>query len=152
LRTAVRVLRSTGVSIDTTAKLLRIGRSNLRRYYRDELEFGRAQMIAALGSIIVRKALDGDVRAAIFYLSRFGGPAWKNTEVRLHGGLEGAPPIRIEAKARLIILPSEALASPIAADGDQDEAGGDGEHQQDAAQGDEAEELDGAHSPIRAFG
>jgi hypothetical protein len=109
LRTAVRVLRSVGVACDLIARLLRIGKLNLRRYYRDELEWGHEEIKAAIGSIIVHKALDGDVRAACWWLERHGGPEWKKTEQRLYGGLPGAAPIEIAGRARVVILPSDSL-------------------------------------------
>jgi hypothetical protein len=104
-RHAVTVLRSNGCSERVIARLLRINRRTLTKHFKTELTDAREILIASLGSVIVNAALNGDWRAALSWLSRFGGPEWRRTENRLHGGLEDAPPIAM--KARVVIVPAE---------------------------------------------
>jgi hypothetical protein len=107
-RTAVRVLRANGVPIATIGRLLGLGKRILTRHYKAELSYGYEDIVAALGSIIVHKALDGDWRAAAWWLSRHGGPEWKQTDVRLQSRMEDAPPMR----SRVIILDQNKVTLP----------------------------------------
>ena len=103
-RHTVTVLRSNGCSERVIAKLLRINRRTLRKHFKTELADAREILIASLGAVIVNAALNGDWRAALSWLSRFGGPAWRKTEHHFYGGMDGAPPIEVNARARVVIV------------------------------------------------
>jgi hypothetical protein len=108
-RHAVTVLRTNGCSERVIARLLRINRRTLRKHFKTELEDAREILVAALGAVVVHAGLNGDWRAAVSWLSRFGGPEWVPTERRLHGGIPGAPPIEVNARARVIIVPRDEI-------------------------------------------
>jgi hypothetical protein len=114
-RHCVQVLAGNGVSHKVIAKLLRVSRNTLKKAYKAELADAREVVVATLGFVLVDAAIRGDWRAGISWLSRFGGPAWRKTERREHGGLEGAP-IQLEARARVVIVPSDGnLSCQVAA-------------------------------------
>lgn len=82
------------------AVLMGICRETLRQHFQHELEYGRAEMLAAVGSQFVSRALDvdqlgadgtkiakGDLDAQKYVLARLGG--W-TTKVE-HSGPEGGP-------------------------------------------------------------
>jgi DNA-binding Lrp family transcriptional regulator len=83
-RQLVQVLRANGIPFRAIARELKISLPTLRKNFREELANGTEVVVAALGAVVVRAALGGDWRAAKEWLSRFGGPAWKNVEVRQH--------------------------------------------------------------------
>jgi hypothetical protein len=82
------------------ARLMGIGYQTLRRHFADDLELGRAEMLAAVGAQMVNRAIDanatdsegkpivkGDLDAQKFILARLGG--W-STKVE-HSGAGGGP-------------------------------------------------------------
>jgi hypothetical protein len=82
------------------AVLIGISRDTLRKYFAEDLELGRAEMLAAVGGQMISRALDadakdangkpvakGDLDAQKFVLARMG--AW-STKVE-HSGPEGGP-------------------------------------------------------------
>jgi hypothetical protein len=77
------------------ARLVGINLRTLRKHFRTELANGKERVTSTLGAVVLNAALGGDWRAALAWLSRFGGPEWKNTETRLHAGLPGGDPIRV---------------------------------------------------------
>ena len=103
-RHTVSVLRANGTPDTVIARLLRLGVDALRKHYGNELQEGKETVTAALGSVVVNAGLNGNISAALSWLSRFGGEEWKKVEARLHGGLAGAPPIGVEARARVVIV------------------------------------------------
>ena len=105
-RTTVLVLRSNVQLEETIAKLICLDLRTLRKRYREELACRRATVTAALGSVIVNAALNGDWHSALAWLSRRGGEQWRKVERREHAGLEGAP-IKIETRGRVIIVSSD---------------------------------------------
>jgi hypothetical protein len=110
-RHTVNVLRSTGTPEETIARLLRLDRKTLKKHYRQELKEGHETIVAAIGSVIVNAALDGNIGAAFGFLARQGGEQWRKVEGRLHGGLPGAEPIEVNARARVVILPDNGRPS-----------------------------------------
>ena len=77
------------------ATLLGLSLSTLKRHFQDDLNMGRAEMLAAVGAQMINRALDlntknakGDIDAQKFILARLGG--W-TTKVELGG--EGGGPI-----------------------------------------------------------
>jgi hypothetical protein len=105
-RPCVQVLAANGASEKVIARLLRINRTTLRKAFREELKEAREVLIVALGQVVVNSALNGDWRAAISWLSRFGGPEWRKTERRIISGAEGVEP----ARGRVLIVPSPTAA------------------------------------------
>lgn len=82
------------------ARLVGISRDTLRRHFADDLELGRAEMLAGIGSQMINRALDadrtgddgkpiakGDLDAQKFILARLGG--W-TTKVEM-SGKDGRP-------------------------------------------------------------
>lgn len=62
------------------ARLVGISRNTLRKYFADDLELGRAEMLASVGSQMINRAIDqggesikGDIDAQKFILARLGG-------------------------------------------------------------------------------
>jgi hypothetical protein len=62
------------------ARLIGVSRNTLRTHFADDLELGRAEMLASVGSQIINRALDanaesvkGDIEAQKFILARLGG-------------------------------------------------------------------------------
>ena len=83
------------------ALLMGFSYDTLKRYFQDDIEMGRAELIAAVGSQMVNRAIDatkvdlakGDLDAQKFLLARIGGWSTK-TEVSGPGG--GPIPVREE--------------------------------------------------------
>lgn len=82
------------------ARLIGVSLATLRRHFADDLEHGRAEMLAAIGAQVVNRAIDadakdgdgkplakGDLDAQKFILARLGG--W-STKVE-HSGPDGGP-------------------------------------------------------------
>lgn len=62
------------------ARLIGVSRDTLRRHFADDLELGRAEMLASVGSQVINRALNaesetakGDLDAQKFILARLGG-------------------------------------------------------------------------------
>jgi hypothetical protein len=62
------------------ARLIGVSRDTLRRHFADDLELGRAQMLASVGAQMINRALNaeaetvkGDLDAQKFILARLGG-------------------------------------------------------------------------------
>ena len=110
-RHAVTVLRSNGFSERLIARLLRVNRRTLRKHFKTELADAQEVIVAALGAVVVQAPLNGDWRAALSWLSRFGDEQWRKTEHHLYGGIEGAEPIQVNAQARVIIVSRDELSA-----------------------------------------
>ena len=116
------------------ARLCGFSKQTLRRHFLDDLELGRAEMLAALGAQMVNRALDaekadehgqklakGDLDAQKFVLARLGG--W-STKVEHAGPDGGAIPIRTfdlshltaDQKAALLPVIDQLLAQAPAID------------------------------------
>jgi hypothetical protein len=96
-RTNVQVMRADGDSLDTICRSIGCSEKTLRKHFKTELATGHAQVVAAVGGAVVRAALNGNMHTAKFWLSCHGGERWRVIERREIGGLEGAPPIAVEA-------------------------------------------------------
>ncbi len=71
------------------ARLIGVSRDTLRRHFAEDLELGRAEMLASIGGQMINRALDadaatakGDLDAQKFILARLGG--W-TTKVEMTG-------------------------------------------------------------------
>ena len=85
------------------ARLMGFSRDTLRRHFADDLELGRAEMLASVGSQMINRALNadsetakGDLDAQKFILARLGG--W-STKVEMTG--KGGRPIEHVDLSRL---------------------------------------------------
>jgi hypothetical protein len=81
-RRLVQVMRANGVPVNIIAKNIVAGGidyKTLVKHFATELEDGLEQIRAELGRVVVRSGLNGDWRAAIAWLQRFGGQTWKLT-------------------------------------------------------------------------
>jgi hypothetical protein len=99
-------MRSNGNTLPIIAANIGITEKTLRKHFRVELETGHAQVVAAMGSAVVRAGLNGNMIAARYWLSTHGGPAWRITEGRTIGGMEGGLPIPLELRV-VVYLPDD---------------------------------------------
>lgn len=60
-------------TIPQAAQLLSISESTIYRHYLDDWHRGRAHTTAAIGSMLIRQALEGDRASQFFYLRTQGG-------------------------------------------------------------------------------
>lgn len=81
---------ASGVQQDTIAKVVKISKPTLEKYYREELDTATALANAKVASSLFRKA-NGDgnqsVTAAIFWMKTRGG--WKEANELRIGNIEG---------------------------------------------------------------
>lgn len=68
----VAKLAAYGMDHDTIANVIGISDETLRKYYRRELDTGKAQTIERVAGRLVDIAMAGDVQAAKFYLAAQG--------------------------------------------------------------------------------
>jgi hypothetical protein len=92
-RTLVQVLRANGTPVKTIAKALKIDRGTLNKHFRAELDSGKMIVKSMLGAVIIRAGMNGDWRAALAWLARFGGPEWATPEGMRRGRDDEAPPL-----------------------------------------------------------
>jgi hypothetical protein len=116
-RQLVQVLVANGISQKVMAANIVCDLKTLRRHFKEELKEGHDRVEAAMGAAIVRAGLAGNVFAAKYWLSTHGGVQWRVVEGRQIGGLEGAPPISIEAATKVTIyLPDNGRDKPAETD------------------------------------
>ncbi len=72
---AIIAMRSGGLAAEYVAKALRVNVRTLYRHYKDELEIGAEMCAGKVAAVLVKRALDGDVRACEFFLKCRAG--WK---------------------------------------------------------------------------
>lgn len=113
------------------ARLMGFSRDTLRRHFADDLEMGRAEMLAGVGAQMVNRAMDanaetakGDLDAQKFILARLGG--W-TTKVEMSGkdgrpietvDLSGMTPAALREYGRQAAIqagldPDEAVGPPL---------------------------------------
>lgn len=92
-RAKVKAFVASGISQAGIASSLGIARSTLNLHYKAELATGAEEMIGAIGSSVMQRALAGDNTCAIFVLKTRGG--W--TE-KVHHEHSGAVEIRERLK------------------------------------------------------
>jgi hypothetical protein len=73
--------------------------ATLRKHFREELDEGREATNAAVGDVLLRKALSGDIKAIENWLDRRGTQAWRKITGSEHAGPDGSP-LQIVATAR----------------------------------------------------
>lgn len=67
-RERVVMLKMVGSTDETIGRVMGLSVDCLTKWYRTELETGRASMLADIASTLIKQALHGDVTAAIFVL------------------------------------------------------------------------------------
>jgi hypothetical protein len=117
-------------SQEMIATQLGISTDTLQRHFRRELDMGKAEAVSTIGAGLLKKAMDGNLTAMIFYLRTQG--KW-NTRVE-HTGVDGGP-IRtydlsgfsLEQKRQLLPLLEAMMAQGGALEGEEN-VGGDRLH------------------------
>lgn len=100
------------VSPGAIARTVGIDMKTLNKHFRTELAEGKATVVAAIGASVVKAALAGNLFAARYWLSCFGGPQWRVTEDRRIGGLPDTPPIPVGLDAKVVVyLPDNGRAA-----------------------------------------
>lgn len=92
-RSKVRLYAGLGMTQEQIGHLLGKSVDSLDRYCRDDLDAGKAEIIAKVAGSLVKKAMGGDTASAIFYLKTQA--RWKETSVQEHTGAGGGA-IQIE--------------------------------------------------------
>lgn len=89
-----------GLPHEQIGALLGIDDKTLRKYYREELDQGKAKASAQVAKSLFSKATGGDTTAAIWWTKTQMG--WKETQVLEHGG-----EVRFSNISRKVITPKE---------------------------------------------
>lgn len=76
-----------GITHDQIAAIVGISDETLRKYYRDELDLGKAKTVEKVANSLVDVAVSGDVAAQKFFLSSRAGWAEKQQQ-ELSGSVE----------------------------------------------------------------
>ncbi|MEJ7831318.1 MAG: hypothetical protein WKF79_00245 [Nocardioides sp.] len=113
------------------ATLIGVSRDTLRRHFKDDLDLGRAQMLAGIGAQVITRAMDagaatakGDLDAQKFILARLGGWSTKVEMTGKGGGaletvdLSGMTPAALREYGRQAAIaagvdPDEAVGPPL---------------------------------------
>ena len=90
-RQVVIACRACGVPADAIAHELGIDRKTLQKYFADEMKHGKGRMVIRIGTKLLQKAMQGDIRAMIHYLNRHGGEPWQESHRLIHTGPGGGP-------------------------------------------------------------
>ncbi len=83
-RKKVRLYAGLGMTQEQIGSLLGKSVDSLDRHCRDDLDAGKAEIIAKVAGSLVKKAMNGDTASAIFYLKTQA--RWKETQLLEHGG------------------------------------------------------------------
>ena len=80
-RRMVEAMSAYGIPQDDIALVIQVDRNTLAKYYRHELDEATAKANAKVAERLYDRAINGDVKAMMFWLERRGGDAWKNKPV-----------------------------------------------------------------------
>ena len=80
-RRMVQAMSSFGIPQTEIAAVVQIDRSTLAKHFRMELDTATAQANARVAEMLYKRAVEGDTRAAMFWLERRGGDEWRNKPV-----------------------------------------------------------------------
>jgi hypothetical protein len=80
-RRMVEAMSAYGIPQDDISAVVGIDRNTLAKHYRQELDQASAKANAKIAERLYSRAIDGDVKAMMFWLERRGGDAWKNKPV-----------------------------------------------------------------------
>ena len=98
-RKMVMILCASGHTQATMAVRIGINADTLRKHFRAELDEGTDFANSALGEVLYRKALTGDVKSMENWFDRRGGAKWRKRTASETSGPDGGP-IQIAATAR----------------------------------------------------
>lgn len=90
LREYVRNLKRGGATNDQIASCLNMCDDTLRKYYKNELDNSVIDLTAEMTGILVQKAREGELSAAIFWLKTKGGYRSADAEAANSATLEAA--------------------------------------------------------------
>jgi len=89
-RAEVQAYAMVGVPHHDLARLVQLSIKTLLKYYRDELDTGKARATAQVGRSLFRMATTGNnVAAAIFWMKAQAG--WREKQLIEHTGADGDP-------------------------------------------------------------
>lgn len=92
-REAVKVMVSFGTAHEVVSRLLRIPINTLRNHFKEELEVGREEIFARIGTSIVADALAGDRVMRIFFAkTHMGWVEARPVATGIGGNTGGAAP------------------------------------------------------------
>ena len=77
----VEAMSAYGIPQDDISLVVGIDRNTLAKYYRQELDQASAKANAKVAERLYDRAINGDVKAMMFWLERRGGDAWKNKPI-----------------------------------------------------------------------
>ena len=77
----VEAMSAYGIPQDDIALVIQVDRNTLAKHYRQELDQASAKANAKVAERLYSRAIDGDVKAMMFWLERRGGDAWKHKPV-----------------------------------------------------------------------
>jgi hypothetical protein len=77
-----------GLTHEQIGSLLNISHNTVAKYYGEDIDRGKAEMIAKVAGNLAQRALQGDKIAQIFYLKCQAG--WKDTSTFEHTGAGGS--------------------------------------------------------------
>jgi len=80
-RRMVEAMSAYGIPQDDIALVIQVDRNTLAKHYRHELDEATAKANAKVAERLYDRAMDGDVKAMMFWLERRGGDAWRNKPV-----------------------------------------------------------------------
>tara|TARA_R110000772_G_scaffold138529_1_gene247491 strand:- start:48 stop:419 length:372 start_codon:yes stop_codon:yes gene_type:complete len=80
-RTIVKAMASYGIPHADIAPVVGIERKALERHYSEELATATAEANTKVATRLFDRAMEGDVKAMMFWLERRGGDAWKHKPV-----------------------------------------------------------------------
>ena len=80
-RRMVEAMSAYGIPHDDISLVVGIDRNTLTKYYRQELDQASAKANAKVAERLYDRAINGDVKAMMFWLERRGGDAWKHKPV-----------------------------------------------------------------------
>ena len=93
------VMSAAGHTQATMAGRIGINVDTLRKHFRAELDEGTDFANSALGEVLYRKALSGDIKAIENWYDRRGGSGWRKRTASETSGPDGGP-IQVAATAR----------------------------------------------------
>ena len=80
-RRMVEAMSAYGIPQDDIALVIQVDRNTLAKYYRRELDEATAKANAKVAERLYDRAINGDVKAMMFWLERRAGDAWRNKPV-----------------------------------------------------------------------
>lgn len=110
-RQLVTVWRGTGIAPDDIARQIGISPHTLRKHFPDELDHGLTTLVSKMSAKVVTKALAGDGQMLKFYLTNFGGDAWKEKKQLEMTGKNGVPLDPPNLVVSFMALPAPAAAA-----------------------------------------